>query len=47
VVADLTHLLRADSDPVPSVNTYKEQLKEPVDERVLDLVTDWLRLHTA
>jgi len=43
VVPDVTHLLRADSDPVPSINTYKAQIKEPVDPRVVDLVTDWLR----
>jgi len=43
VVPDVTHLLRADSDPVPSINTYKAQVKEPVDARVMDLVTDWLR----
>ena len=47
VVPDLTHLLRADSDPVPSINTYKAQLKEPVDPRVIELVTDWLERQTS
>jgi pimeloyl-ACP methyl ester carboxylesterase len=47
VVPDVTHLLRADADPVPSINTYKEQVKWPVDERIFDLVTHWLRRRTA
>ncbi len=42
VVPDVTHLLRADDAAVPSVNTYKEQMKRPVDERVLGIVTEWL-----
>jgi len=45
VVPDLTHLLRADSSPIPSINTYREQLKDPVDPRVIGLVTDWLARH--
>ena len=45
VVPDVTHLLRADDAAVPSINTYKEQLKEPVDPRVIELVTDWLGRH--
>ena len=28
VVPDLTHLLRADDSAMPSINTYKEQLKD-------------------
>ncbi|PKQ15260.1 MAG: alpha/beta hydrolase [Actinobacteria bacterium HGW-Actinobacteria-7] len=47
VVPDVTHLLRADDDAVPSINTYKLQVKEPMDSRVLELVTDWLRGQTA
>jgi pimeloyl-ACP methyl ester carboxylesterase len=42
VVPDVTHLLRADDSAIPTVNTYKAQIQEPVDERVLELVTDWL-----
>lgn len=47
VVPDVTHLLRADSDPIPSINTYKAQIAEPVDERVLGLVTDWVMRHAG
>jgi pimeloyl-ACP methyl ester carboxylesterase len=45
VVPDVTHLLRADSSAVPSINTYKEQLKKPVDPRVIELVSAWLERH--
>jgi len=47
VVPDVTHLLRADSDPVPTINSYKDQVKVPVDPRVLELVTDWLGRRTS
>jgi len=47
VVPDVTHLLRADAADVPSINTYKAQVAEPVDERVLDLTTDWLKRHAG
>lgn len=47
VVPDVTHLLRADEAAQPSVNTYKQQVKEPVDARVLELVTDWLGRHAS
>lgn len=47
VVPDVTHLLRADADPVPSINSYKTQIAEPVDERVVDLTTDWLERHAG
>lgn len=43
VLPDVTHLLRADDSAVPSLNTYKSQLSEPVDPRVTELVIDWLR----
>jgi hypothetical protein len=46
VIPDLTHLLRAEAG-VPTINTYKQQVKEPVDARVLALVTGWLRGQTA
>ncbi len=45
VVPDLTHLLRTDESEPPTIKTYKDQIKRPVDERVLSLVTDWIRLH--
>ncbi len=45
VVPDLTHLLRADQAAVPTINTYKDQVKEPMDPRVLELVGDWLERH--
>jgi pimeloyl-ACP methyl ester carboxylesterase len=40
-VPDLTHLLRADPGE-PSLSSYRALLKQPVDERVLRLVSDWL-----
>ncbi len=45
VVPDVTHLLRADASAVPSIQTYKKQVEEPVDPRVLELVSDWLERH--
>ncbi len=47
VVPDVTHLLRTDDAAVPTINTYKAQLEEPVDERIMELITDWLRRQTA
>ncbi|MGE5155936.1 MAG: alpha/beta hydrolase [Betaproteobacteria bacterium] len=41
-VPDVTHLLRADSGR-PSLQTYRRQVKQPVDPRVLDYVSDWLK----
>ncbi len=45
VVPDVTHLLRADDAAVPSIKSYKQQVKEPVDSQVMDLVSDWLVRH--
>jgi fermentation-respiration switch protein FrsA (DUF1100 family) len=45
VVPDVTHLLRADYAAMPSIKTYKEQIKAPVDPRVMEIVTDWLERH--
>jgi alpha/beta superfamily hydrolase len=43
VLLDVTHLLRADTSPGrPSTKTYLEQVKRPVDARLLELVSDWL-----
>ena len=40
-VADVTHLLRAE-EGAPTLSTYKKQVKQKMDRRVLALVTDWL-----
>jgi pimeloyl-ACP methyl ester carboxylesterase len=45
IVPDVTHLLRADDATVPSIKMYKEQIKKPVDSRVMDLIEDWLARH--
>jgi pimeloyl-ACP methyl ester carboxylesterase len=41
-VPDLTHILRKDAGE-PSLATYREQVKRPVDASVLELVSGWLR----
>lgn len=43
-VPELTHLLRTDPGQ-PSLSTYKEQVRRPVDATVLGLVGEWLRRH--
>lgn len=43
VVSDVTHLLRADPSAVPTINSYKDQVSQPVDPRVVALVVDWFR----
>jgi pimeloyl-ACP methyl ester carboxylesterase len=48
ILPDVTHILRADTSPGrPSTKTYPEQAKRPVDARLLELVSDWLRRHCA
>lgn len=45
---DVTHLLRADkSSGRPSIKTYKEQLKRPVDARLLEIVGAWVKKQVA
>jgi len=44
LVPDVTHLLRADPGP-PSLKTYKELVKKPVDERVINYIKLWLKEH--
>lgn len=44
VLPDVTHLLRADSGQ-PTIKNYSEQIKRPVDTRLLDLISDWLHRH--
>jgi hypothetical protein len=41
-LADLTHMLRTDPGQ-PTLNTYPDQIKRPIDPRLLDLVSDWLQ----
>jgi len=40
-VPDLTHLLRADPGE-PNMGTYRTQSLRPMDQRVLELIKDWL-----
>ncbi|HTP07559.1 MAG TPA: alpha/beta fold hydrolase [Anaerolineae bacterium] len=48
VVPDVTHVLRADmTSGRPSRKTYPEQIKRPVDGRILDLVGAWLKKQIA
>jgi len=41
LVPDLTHLLRSEPGQ-PSLSTYKRQLTQPLDGRVLQLISEWL-----
>lgn len=41
LVDDLTHILRRDEDP-PALADFPRLLKRPVDDRVLELVVEWL-----
>ncbi len=41
VVDDVSHLLRPEPGPA-SVRTYKKQARQPLDRRLMTLVTDWL-----
>ncbi len=45
LVDDVTHLLRTEPGPA-SVRTYKKQARRPLDERVTELLTDWVTSHT-
>ncbi|MEA1958151.1 MAG: alpha/beta fold hydrolase [Chloroflexota bacterium] len=42
IVPNLTHILRTDGGP-PSIFNYKHLLKQPMDERVLQIIDDWLQ----
>jgi fermentation-respiration switch protein FrsA (DUF1100 family) len=42
MVPDVTHMLRPDAEEPPSLSSYNEQVKEPLDPRVLSLVSEWL-----
>ena len=41
VVPDVTHLLRSEPG-APSLSTYKQQARRPVEPRVVTLILDWL-----
>ena len=45
LVDDVTHLLRAEPGTA-SVRTYKKQARQPLDERVTELLADWVASHT-
>ena len=45
LVQDVTHLLRTEPGPA-SVRTYKKQARQPLDQRVTELLTDWVATHT-
>lgn len=42
VVPDMTHMLRPDPGDPPSLSSYNEQVKEPLDPRVMSLVSEWI-----
>jgi pimeloyl-ACP methyl ester carboxylesterase len=44
IVPNVTHILRAELGE-PTLSTYKEQVRQPVDERILKLISEWLRKH--
>lgn len=41
VIPDMSHIMRTDPGE-PSLSHYREQVKRPVDSRLMDIVTDWL-----
>lgn len=43
-VPDVTHMLRAEPGE-PTLSTYRQQVQQPVDKRVLDIISDWLQRH--
>lgn len=43
----ISHLLRHDPAPVPTLGDYRRQLREPVDAAVLSTVTDWVMDHSG
>ena len=46
LVPDLTHLLRAEPGQ-PTLSTYKQQIAQPIDSRVLQILSEWLGKKTA
>lgn len=45
LVKDVTHLLRKEPGPA-SVRTYKKQARQPLDQRVIELLNEWVAIHT-
>jgi pimeloyl-ACP methyl ester carboxylesterase len=45
LVDDVTHLLRTEHGAA-SVRTYKRQAREPLDQRVTEILTGWVTTHT-
>jgi pimeloyl-ACP methyl ester carboxylesterase len=43
-VPNITHMLRAEPGE-PTLSTYKDQVRQPVDGRILSLIAAWLREH--
>jgi hypothetical protein len=43
---DVTHLLRVDPGK-PTTKTYNEQVKRPVDARLLEIIGAWLKRQVA
>ena len=41
-VPDVTHILRAEAG-APTLSSYKQQVQQPVDERILTLISEWLQ----
>ena len=46
VVPDVTHLLRRETG-TPSISSYRKQVREPVDPRVVELILEWLERQAA
>jgi pimeloyl-ACP methyl ester carboxylesterase len=46
VLDDVTHLLRRDDAPA-GLKTYKKQMKRPVDRRLLEIVSGWVKAIVA
>jgi pimeloyl-ACP methyl ester carboxylesterase len=43
-VPDVTHILRSEAGK-PTLSTYRQQVQRPVDERILNFISDWLKRH--
>ncbi len=43
-VPDVTHMLRAEAGE-PTLSTYRQQVLQPLDERVLNILSNWLHRH--
>jgi hypothetical protein len=43
-VPDVTHILRAEAGEA-TLSTYRQQVQGPVDERILNFISDWLKRH--